>query len=180
MAFREDNRPLFRDGDLSVILHGRAEEVIAKVAAIPEDQFLATSEEQLVEYLISVLEVEPIELHESAMEMDKEETKVDVSHEADRNPFRDPGPIYVSGIRVTVTIPYTGDPELWRLRLHQFQMNYPRGNVRQPGPDGIGYLDIVIARPSDEGHDSIKGTSASKSEFHTVDPRATKGTNTTG
>ncbi|MBI5192884.1 MAG: hypothetical protein HZA08_05520 [Nitrospirae bacterium] len=153
--YRRDNA-LFCEGDLDATLRNQFDKISAKIDAIPKDQLMATPEDDLVEYVYAQLEVEPILLHEESMEMEQHETKVDVSHYPYRNPFGDRGPIYVSGIRVVVSIPYTGDPNLWKLKPNRWQSVFPMADVRQPANDGIGHLDIVIEQPTDAAPEKIK------------------------
>lgn len=156
MVFHEDNELLFSEGDLYTGLRAHLDKAKEKVDSLPKEQFLGTSEEDLIEHLHSSLALQPITLHEDAMVMDQQETKIDVSGWTDCNPFKDPGPIFVGGIKVTISIPFTGDPQFWEIKLGLLQGSFPCGNIRYPGSDGIGYLDIVINQPSDENPQMIK------------------------
>lgn len=147
---------LFYEGHLDATLRNHFDTISSKVDAIPKDQFLSTPEDDLIEHVYSRLEVEPIVLHEDSTEMEQHETKVDVSRNGNRNPFGNREPIYVPGIRVVVSIPYTGDPNLWKLKPNQYQLVFPRAEVRQPTRDGVGYLDIVIEQPTDAPQEQIK------------------------
>jgi len=147
---------LFCEGDLDHTLRNHNGQIAAKVDVIPKDQFLAIPEEDLVEHIYSEIYVEPLTLYEDSMEMEQHEVKIDVSGNPLRNPFRDPGPIYVSGIKVVVSIPYSGDPMLWKLRPNQWRSVFPQGIVRQPNHQGLGYLDIIIEQPTDEPTERIK------------------------
>jgi len=140
---------LFRTHDLSDFLRAREANVQEMIDEVRRDQFLATADDTLVEHMLSQLEVVPIELHEERTEMAQQESRMDVSSDRRRNPFGDPGPIYVASLRVTVTAPYTGDHELWHCRPSSWRLTGPRGRVRQPGPDGVGYLEIDVERPAD-------------------------------
>jgi hypothetical protein len=156
MVFFKDNQLLFRDGDLDATLRAQDGRVQDDVNAIPKDQFLVSSAEEIIDHVQSNLCVDYIDLHENSMEMEQQEVKVDVSHNRDRNPFRDRGPIYVNGIRITVSVPFTGDNSLWKLRPSSWQSVFPRGNVRSKGQRDAGSLEIVIEQPSDEGAEKIK------------------------
>lgn len=149
MSYREDQL-LFYEGDLDAVLRAQVASVMERVDSIPRDQFLSSPEDTLVEHIRSSMEIVPLQLHEDAMVMEQQETKIDVSRWPDRNLFREPGPIYVSGVKITVTIPYSGDPALWKLRSNPYQTVFPRGVIRKPGRDEIGHLEIVLQQPSDE------------------------------
>lgn len=147
---------LFCDGDLRATLDNHTKQIFVKVDAIPEDQFLATLEDDLVEHIESELHVEPLSLYEDSMEMEQHEIQVDVSGYRDRNPFDNPGPIYVAGIRVTVSLPYTGDSLLWKLSPNSFQTVFPQADVREPIGDKAGHLEMVFEQPTDEKPEQMK------------------------
>lgn len=147
---------LFYEGDLDGTLRNHLNQIISKVDQIQKDQLLATPEDDLVQHICASIEVEPITLHEDSTEMEQLEIKIDVSGCRGRNPFHDRGPIYVAGLRVVVSIPYTGDHILWKLRPNSWQSVFPRANVRNTGRDAVGHIDIVIEQPSDEPQDRIK------------------------
>lgn len=155
MCYR-DQHILFYEGDLDTTLRAQLAQVRDRVDAIPKDQFLATPEQAVAEHILSLMEVVPLVLHEDAMVMEQQESKIDVSGWRDRNPFGDAGPIYVAGVQITVSIPFTGDAVLWKLRPNQWQTVLPRGLVRAPGGDGVGHLDVVFSKPSDEPAESFK------------------------
>ena len=92
---------LFAEADLDDQLRERQRQSAAKVDAIPEGQFLISSDQDVVEHVIPQLVVEPI--------MNKAETKVDVSGDPMRifSPGRR-GPFLIPGTRVNIDIPYTG------------------------------------------------------------------------
>lgn len=147
---------LFYDGDMDATLRAQQGSIASRVDSIPRDQFLNTSIEELTQHIVSALVVEPLTLYEDRAEMEQRETKIDVSGWRDRNPFRDPGPIYVAGTEVVVTIPYSGVQSLWKLRPNQCQSVFPRAVVRGPGRDGIGQLQIALSQPADEDPERFK------------------------
>lgn len=58
--------------------------------------------------------------------------------------------------KLTVSIPYTGDKDLWKFRPNSWRLTFPRASVTPPGPNGLGYVKIIAAQPSDAGHDRLK------------------------
>jgi hypothetical protein len=156
VSFSNSNRDLFFQGDLDGLLQKLSSEIQPRVDEIARDQFLVSSEEDLCQYIRGHVAIDPITLFEDPMQMEEEEVEVDVSQDPMRNPRRDRGPLYVYGIRVTVTIPFTGNGRLWNLRLGPFQSTFPKGRIRMADSDGIGYLDVIIERPTDEGPETIR------------------------
>lgn len=152
---RRDNL-LFYGGDLSEVLRSQIAQIPQKVDAIPKDRFLASSEEDILENIIAQVEINPLAIYEDRMEQEPKETKIDVSGSKERVFFGDRGPIYVDAIEVTISIPFTGDPGLWNLRLGHYTSVFPHGNIRQPKNDGIGFLITVFTQPKNEPTNKIK------------------------
>lgn len=148
---------LFSHGDLEATLRKYyGEKIPSFVEEIPRDQLLATPEDDIVEHICSKLYLEAIQLYDESMEMEQVETNVDVSNDNDRNPRKKPGPIWVTGVKVIISIPYTGDSILWDLRTSPYQPVFPRGHVRPKNSKGFGLLRIVIEQPIDEPIEEIK------------------------
>jgi len=147
---------LFYEGDLDATLRSYQSSISSRIDSIPRDQFLNTSIEELTQHILTGLLVEPLMLYEDRAEMEQRETKIDVSGWRDRNPFGDRGPINVAGIEVVVTIPYSGDQSLWKLRPNQRQSIFPHGDVRGQGRDGVGALQISLSQPADESPERFK------------------------
>lgn len=147
---------LFSDGDLDATLRNHGEGSKQKVEGIPKDHFLSIPIDDVVANIVDQLTIIPLVIYEESMEMEQEEIQIDVSHNSLRNPFGDRGPINVAGIRVTVSIPYSGDRGLWKLRSNSWRSSFPRGKVQSPGHDGIGQLKIVVQQPIDEPKERIK------------------------
>ncbi len=147
---------LFWDGNLSATLESHAGSAKDKVDAINQDQFLASPIEDVVSHIVNDLYIAPLELHEDRAEMAQQEVRVDVRHDSSRNPFGDSGAIMVPGIKVTISIPYTGDPSLWKLKPNHWKSFAPHADISSPNWDGVGSLDIVIQQRADAPQQQIK------------------------
>ena len=150
------DNPLFYEHDLDGTMRTHLAGIGAKVDAIPQDQFMNARPEDVVEHLVAQMAVDPLVLYEDRAEMEQKETKIDVAAWRDRNPFGDPGPMYVAGVAITVTIPFTGDGQLWTFRPNQWQTVFPRGRVSPARGDGVGHLYIDMAQPADEPPERFK------------------------
>ncbi|QAT16664.1 hypothetical protein BU251_02425 [Candidatus Velamenicoccus archaeovorus] len=164
MSRRDDY--LFADGELSEVLESIKGGISRLVGEIPKDQLLSNSIEDLVAYVSDKLIVSPLKLYEESKTMEHQEIQVDVSRYPNRNIFGDPGPIYVPGVRVTISIPYSGTTDLWHFRPNHWQSVVPHGRVMPLNSKGIGQLDIVIEQPNDEDPERIKA--ALKSELESL------------
>lgn len=158
MTFRNNNSLLFYKGDLSEALRQNSTSISSAVDGLTEQYFLSSSDDVLVDLISQQVCIEPIELMEDLATMTREETKVDVSQNSDRNPFRDRGPIFVAGIKIRVAIPFRGDHQLWDFRPSTWQSTFPQGNVRlDRGKKNEGAVTFVYEFPADESPDRIKG-----------------------
>ena len=147
---------LFYGGDLDSILRAHQSSIGAKVDTIPRDQFMNAHVEEVVEHILSEMTVEPLVLCEDRAEMEQHETKIDVSGWRDRNPFRDRGPICVAGTSVSVSIPFTGDSSLWKLRPNQWQTVFPHARVVAGRSPSNGHIEINLSQPADEAQEYFK------------------------
>src|SRR5712692_5177905 len=109
---------LFYEYDLHGILQNNLQRARQDVDGIPEKDFLYANDEQIVEHVFSKVQVMPLELHEDAMEMDTQETQIDVSHDPHRVVFHRDRPCLIPGVKVMVSIPFSGDPMLWKCQKH--------------------------------------------------------------
>ena len=135
---------LFAEPDLDDQLGERQRQIAAKVDAIPESQFLVSSDQEVVEHVIPQLVVEPIMLQLDVQTMSKAETTVDVSGDPMRilSPGRR-GPFLIPGTRVDIDIPYTGEDWIFRYRTNPWSTVFPRAEVKR------GSLRISISLPHD-------------------------------
>ena len=146
-----DRNLLFFEEDLDVQLRGRQETVPEAVDRIPKDQFLISSDQELVSHLVAGLTVEPLVLREDATVMRQSETRVDVSGDSRRMfmPGRS-GPFYIPGTRVDIDIPFTGEEWLFRYRTNPWSTAFPRAEVVP------GQLRLSISQPHDADSASFK------------------------
>ena len=143
--------PLFFQEDLSDQLRARQDRVSGAVDAIHEQQFLISSDLEIVDYTVSQLFVEPLALREDAITMKQTETQVDVSSDSMRyfSPGRR-GPFYIAGTRVDVDIPFVGEDWLFRCRTSTWSSVFPNADVNKDR------LLISISLPHDADREEFK------------------------
>lgn len=151
-----DRELLFSDGDLGEALRQQQQKLQQKVDSIPQDQFLSTPDDIIVQHVVAEFHIEPLTLYEDRKVMDQQETMVEVSGDFDRAIFRDEGPVHVPGIQITISIPYTGDKGLWKLRPSMSRSSFPRASVTEVDRDGIGYAKLVASLASDREPSRLK------------------------
>lgn len=148
---------LFTHGDLDDVLRAQTQRIPELVNQVPKDQFLVSTDEQLVQHFISQLSVEPLTLHEDSAEMDQDETQVDVSGDRNRYWSTDfDGPRTIPGTEVTITIPYTGDPQLWNLKPNPCRLRFPIGHITPHRGEQAGALIITITKPHDASQEQFR------------------------
>ena len=149
--YMRDKNILFFEEDLDAQLRARQQSVSSAVDRIPKDQFLVSSDQEIVDYVVAGLSVEPIVLREEKMTMEQDETEVDVSHDRMRV-FREGrrGPFYIPGTRVDIDIPFTGEEWIFRYRTNPWSTDFPRADVQG------GRLRLTITRPHDADPNTFK------------------------
>jgi hypothetical protein len=140
---------LFQVSSISEILDAHAQQCRQKVDAISKDRFLATPADDLVEFIVADMTVEPLVIYEERMTREQNEVNIDVAGWPGRY-TRGTGPCWVSGIRVVVSLPYSGDPRLWDIRPNTFGSMPPFGDIR---PDVV---EMKFESPLDEPLERIK------------------------
>src|SRR5215469_11618583 len=94
---------LFFGSSLRDRLHRGYQGATDAVQAIDEAQFLASSDDEIVDHVQVQWIVQPLTLQEDARTMNQRETNVDVSRDPNRFFFPDDrGPHYVPGTQVTI------------------------------------------------------------------------------
>lgn len=151
------NNQLFSDGNLRDTIVSQLKSGERMVDAIPEAQFINSADDEMIEHVQSQVSVEPLALHEEAMVLDRSETQVDVGHFPEYSFLRAPGTNHVPALCITVSIPFTGDATLWKMRPGRWLTSgFPCAEVHGPHGDSAGYILITITRPSDIDPASLK------------------------
>lgn len=124
----EIGEPLFFTGwnkpSLSDALRGQISSALPKaVDQLAAAEFGGRSDTELVELVLTNVRVEPLKLDLEAATADAKEIQIEA-----QNVWGERG--RVPGLRVTKTVPFSGDRELWKLYPDEFDMNPPRGEIR--------------------------------------------------
>ena len=122
---------LFSVGYLSDILHLKSKKIPEFVTGIPKDQFLASTDKELVDHVVDRHTVRPLVLKEDNIRMEDHETNVDVSHDLRRVSPYDPKPVYVPGMRYEIYIPFAGDSWLLNYEPNITFSVMPEGEVQR-------------------------------------------------
>lgn len=129
-----DNR-LFHSTSLSEALQAQLSAVINEVDGLSKDQFLVNSDEQIIEHVYYKMVIAPLVIHRDQMTL----TEPQESKTEQRDPFGDS--IIIPVIRTDLTIPYSGESNLWKMRPSTFKFIFPRGDYSPlRGNDQAGTL----------------------------------------
>ncbi len=100
-----------------------------EVGTYDGNRLLNTSVDDLSDYFANKYSLDVPVLQRDAIVADQRETKVDKSHDFRYGPRFDGRPILVDGSTVEITVPFTGDGQLFSVRPTTFSMNSPRGDI---------------------------------------------------
>lgn len=149
--FSGDNMRLFCKGDLKMTLENHYMKILQAVESIPEDTFLISSDDDIIQFIEPIFYIEPLQIYPDKKEMDTQETQVDING----FPNRSRTPAYVTGVQVTISFPYTGNPILWDVSIYPFMDTYTYAIIKSPNNDGVGTVEIVIKIPLDESPERV-------------------------
>ena len=129
------NNLLFNSTSLSDALRAQLATVTKEVDEISKDQFLANSDDQIIDHVSSKMAIAPLIIHRNQMSL----TEPQEARTERRDPFGDL--IRIPIIRTDLTIPYSGESDLWKMRPSTFTFNPPRGDYSPlRGNDQAGTL----------------------------------------
>lgn len=120
----------FQKGALHKFLEQRKLELRKEVESYASHYILNVSEEDFCQYLISEYSLGAPIIHEDKIYVyDQGEVAIDVSKDSMRLIFDRSQPFYVKGVKVTITVPFKGDEEVFQYRPSTFTLNPPRGEI---------------------------------------------------
>ncbi len=146
--------PLFHREKLQVQLDGVMRQIPDRVDAIPADKFRASSDEAIVELLLPNSIWMPLAIYEDRKDVHPTETMVDITRDRARDTSG--GRItQIKGVRVDVSVPFTGGTGLWNMTPNQCPSRHPYGYIDPPSGDG-GMLHIIRELPNDVPMERLK------------------------
>ena len=135
---------LFFEESLHDELQSREARATKNVNRIPQDQFLISSDQEIVDHISVEYQIQPIVLQEEHRTMSQIEAPVDVSGDPSRAFFREHrGPHEIPGTRIDVDLPFSGPDWVFRYRPNSYFSVFPHGEVY------AGNLRITISLPHD-------------------------------
>ena len=122
---------LFFRGHLSTLIQSYPNVLKNEVDGIGDDMLLSADENDLVDRLVVRLELAVPNLRlKNEWSQETKDTEIDVSGDPRRGYFAMQGePLLVPAHKFTLTIPFDGDGDLFKLKPSKFTLNPPRGRV---------------------------------------------------
>ena len=148
---------LFLSGDLFGSLENQKRSVRDYVQNLSAEQIRASSPEQIIDHVVNKFSVEPLTLFRDRAQKSLTETTVE-TRDWFRYGMSEGETIRVPGVGVTVRVPYTGEPQLLRLRGSLVPSERMSADVSDP-VDGVASITLDF-RFAQEGltEDRVKQT----------------------
>lgn len=126
---------LFNSKQLSHILFNHLKQIRHEVDQISKEQLLNNTDDQVCDFVFAKMEIVPLTLYlEQSARTEPKETSI-----ARENMFGDR--IQANAVEISISVPYTGESDLWGLQPSTFTYNPPRGSIHQAsGNDQAGEL----------------------------------------
>lgn len=122
-------RPFSR-GSLYTYLEGRKLALRNEVESLEPNYLLNVSEENFLKYLIDKYSLEPPVLHENKIYLsDQSEVNIDVSQSPTYRLLANGRPVYKKVLQVTISIPFSGNPELFDYSPSHCVLLYLNGEI---------------------------------------------------
>ncbi|MGJ0509187.1 MAG: hypothetical protein ACR652_19100 [Methylocystis sp.] len=132
---------LFHGSDIFAVVEHQKLQIKEAINALDINRVLSSSIEDLCGYFENTFRLETPELHEGEIVADQRETQVEV-HDSFRYGHFDSGPLIMTGTAVELSVPFTGDAGLFRVKPSTWSSVLPRGEVK----DGLLVLQIEGAQ----------------------------------
>lgn len=125
---------LFSKKSLHYLLDDYRKQLRQDIDDWSETMLLSSSEAQLIDHLVDKFTLEVPKLYpRDDWRVDKQDVRINVSHNDQRFLRVDSAPITMPGQRITLCIPFTGDADLFEFRPSIYDLNPPRASVDDRG-----------------------------------------------
>lgn len=118
-----DELLFYGGGDLHATFEEHRRRARSAVGSMTPSQMNAASDDEVVASVVEQFRIEPLQVHDDRAESDHQESQVNVSHDPRRFRRDDGRPLIVKGNQITVRIPFSGDPDLFKLQPSSYTLN---------------------------------------------------------
>ncbi len=122
----------FREGDSHSMFMHLLDSITSEISALNNEYILKASISELEDHYISKALIDPIVLHTKDKYIKNQSgTKIEIRNDFSRSVFPDQV-YYAQGTKITIAIPFEGDPQLWKVRASTFSLSgYPEITIIQ-------------------------------------------------
>jgi len=124
-----NQRQLFNDADWASVEEHQNKLLRDEILTFDSQRILTSSLEDLTDYLAQKYALQVPQLQKEHATADQQEREIDVSNDRSRY-WSSPGPHFVRGTEVSLAIPFSGDPEFFKIQPNIYTQNPPRGEIR--------------------------------------------------
>lgn len=125
---REDY--LFTGPDWHSVDRHQRQQMVAEIERVDPDRLLNTSVDDLALYFSEKYKINVPVLDEENLVVDQREKQIDVSRDPNRYITDRSRPFYITGSEIEVEIPFTGEPEAFKIQPNPYTLSPPRASVR--------------------------------------------------
>ncbi len=122
--------PLFHTYDLRQTIENQGQSLAKEINSLSENEVLTTSQDDMLKYLAEKWRINPLAIDKSEIHSDYGDAQIDVSGGSRRAIFDRSGPLYITGTRVTIYVPFTGDSVLFKCQPSTFSLSPPEATIR--------------------------------------------------
>jgi hypothetical protein len=122
--------PLFQKHDWSAIQDAQHHGMRQEIADLSADQVLSVSVDDLCDHFCAKYSIEVPVLLEDKIIADQHEVEIDVSGDPGRH-WSTAGPHYLRGVEISVTVPFTGDKDVFFISPNVWMSMPPHADVEQ-------------------------------------------------
>ncbi|MEZ4388884.1 MAG: hypothetical protein R3D98_15170 [Candidatus Krumholzibacteriia bacterium] len=112
------------------VAQNQLEALVHEIDSIDGDRLLNTSPDKLCEYFERKYEIDVPVLVDEKITVQQRETQIDISRDWNRNVHDRSRPHYIAGTAIDVTVPYSGDRNVFTIQPTTFTLNPPLAEVR--------------------------------------------------
>lgn len=113
--YRGNSTNLFRDNNLDAYLRARGQQLDAQIMGLSIEKFKAINEPEFISKTVNEYTVTAPTISDNKIKVDAKEGDVTIGGRS-HGYWDDEGPFTVQGLHITVSIPFTGDPDLFTCR----------------------------------------------------------------
>ena len=121
---------LFFGTDWSSVENHQKRRLQSEIDAVDGNRLLNTSVDDLCDFFEEKFRIDIPELHEDQIVADHRETRIDVSQDPTRDIIDRSLSFYIEGTLIEVTIPFSGDSGVFKVRPTRYTIAPPRGEIR--------------------------------------------------